>query len=124
VLQVANKLYLKEEELKNKIQEFTVQNNAVNWRDFKINSDEEWRKFLIVFQKEHPEFIFYIKSKFSSITAGEIRLLCLTRLGLDDIAIASILSVNVNSISQTRRRFMRKLGIESLKELKGLIFSI
>jgi tetratricopeptide (TPR) repeat protein len=124
VLQVANKLYLKEEELKNKIQEFTVQNNAVNWRDFKINSDEEWRKFLILFQKEHPEFIFYIKSKFSSITAGEIRLLCLTRLELDDIVIASILSVNVNSISQTRRRFMRKSEIENLKELKGLVFRI
>lgn len=124
VVQITDKLYLKEEELMNKIQEFTVQNNAVNWRDFKIHSDEEWRSFLILFQKEHPEFISCIKSKFSSITAGEIRLLCLTRLGLDDTAIAYILNVNVNSISQTRRRFMRKLGIENLKEFKGLIFSI
>ena len=124
VVEVTDKLSLKEAELKNKIHEFTEQNNAVNWRDFKINSHEEWRKFLILFEKEHPEFISCIKSKYSSITAGEIRLLCLTRLELDDIAIASILSVNVNSISQTRRRFMRKSEIENLKELKGVVFKI
>ena len=124
VEQVTGELSSKEEQLKNKIQEISEKKNAVNWIDFKINSTEQWDKFLESFQKEHPNFIFRIKSKFSSITAGEIRLLCLTRLGLEDAAIASILGVNVNSISQTRRRFMRKLNIENLIELKGVIFSI
>ncbi|MBL4604575.1 MAG: tetratricopeptide repeat protein [Flavobacteriaceae bacterium] len=112
------------DQLANNIQEINDKKESVNWNEFKINSDEQWEKFLELFQKEHPEFIYRIKVKFSSITAGEIRLLCITRLGLDDVTIASILGVNVNSVSQTRRRFMRKSKIENLQVLKELIFSI
>lgn len=124
VEQVTDILSLKEEQLKNTIQEIKAKKNAVNWREFKINSDEQWEKFLALFQKEHPNFIYNINSKFPSITAGEIRLLSLTRLGIDDIAKASILGVNVNSVSQTRRRFMRKSKIESLQEFKELVFNM
>jgi hypothetical protein len=123
VEQVTSELSSKEEQLKSKIQEISEKKNTVNWVEFKINSDEQWEKFLELFQKEQPSFIVNIKSKFPSITAGEIRLLCLTRLGLDDVVIASMLGVNVNSISQTRRRFMRKSEIKNLSNLKGLIFN-
>ncbi len=123
VEQVTSELSSKEEQLVNKIQEIEAKKNVVNWSEFKINSDEQWEKFLELFQKEQPNFIVNIKSKFPSITAGEIRLLCLTRLGLDDVTIASILGVNVNSISQTRRRFMRKSEIENLNDLKAIIFN-
>ena len=121
--QVTSELSSKEEQLVNKIQEIEAKKNVVNWSEFKINSDEQWEKFLELFQKEQPNFIVNIKSKFPSITAGEIRLLCLTRLGLDDVVIASMLGVNVNSISQSRRRFMRKSEIENLNDLKALIFN-
>lgn len=124
VAQVTDKLSVKESELDNKIQEINAKKNAVNWREFKINSDEQWEHFLVLFQKEHPNFIKNIKSKFPKVTSGEIRLLCTSRLGLDDNAIGSILGVNVNSISQTRRRFMRKSKIENLSKLKELIFSV
>ena len=124
VVQVTDKLSLKEEQLKSKIHEINLKKNAVNWREFKINSDEQWGNFLVLFEKEHPNFIKNVKSKFPSITAGETRLFCLIRLGLDDVAKASILGVNVNSVSQIRRRFMRKSNIESLSKLKELIFSI
>lgn len=89
----------------------------------KINSDEQWEKFLGSFQKVHLEFIFHIKSNFPSISTGEIRLLCLTRVALDDLNIASILGININSVSQTRRRFMRKANIENLISFKALIFN-
>jgi len=124
VVQITEKLSLKDEQIKNKNLEIRAKNNSINWREFKINSDEQWEKFLKLFQKEHPKFIYHLKSRFPSITAAEIRLLCLTRLGIDDIAKALILGVNVNSVSQTRRRFMRKSKIESLVELKELIFNM
>jgi DNA-binding CsgD family transcriptional regulator len=98
--------------------------NPVNWSELKINLDEQWENFIVLFENEHPKFIYRIKVKYPSITAGEIRLLCITRLGLDDVTAASIQGVNVNSVSQTRRRFMRKSNIENLIKLKELIFSI
>jgi len=122
--QVTEELSLKKEQLDNNIQEINAQKNRVNWSELKINSDEQWENFLELFEKEHPKFIYRIKVEFSSITAGEIRLLSITRLGLDDITIASILGVNINSVSQTRRRFMRKSNIENLLVFKELIFSI
>jgi tetratricopeptide (TPR) repeat protein len=124
VEQVSEELSSKEKELKNKIQEIEAKKSVINWSDLKIYSDEQWDQFLEVFQKEHPNFIVNIKSKFTSITAGELRLLCLTRVGLNDAVMASMLGVNVNSISQTRRRFMRKSKIENLTNLKELIFNI
>ncbi|NQY29373.1 MAG: hypothetical protein HRT69_07870 [Flavobacteriaceae bacterium] len=118
-------ILLKEvEQLDNDIQEINAHKNRVNWNEFKINSDEQWEKFLELFEKEHPKFIYRIKVKYPSITAGEIRLLCITRLGLDNVTAASILGVNVNSVSQTRRRFMRKSNIENLIEFKELIINI
>ena len=124
IVQVTDTLLVKEELLNHKIQEINSKKNAVNWRAFKIYSDEQWEHFLTLFEKEHPNFIKNLKSKFPKVTPGEIRLLCTFRLGLEDKAIASILGVNVNSISQTRRRFMRKSNIEKLEDLKVLIFSI
>jgi hypothetical protein len=124
VEQVTSELSSKDEQLKRKIQEISAKENTINWSELKINSDEKWDTFLELFQKEHPNFIVQLKSKFPSVTAGEIRFICLTRLGLDDAAIASMLGVNVNSISQTRRRFMRKSKIENLVILKELVFSI
>lgn len=122
--QVTEELTLKKEQLDKNIQEISAQKNRVNWSELKINSDVQYERFLELFEKEHPKFIYRIKVEFSSITAGEIRLLCITRLGLDDVTAASILGVNVNSVSQTRRRFMRKSNIESLLEFKELIFSV
>jgi tetratricopeptide (TPR) repeat protein len=124
VKQVTSELSSKDEQLKRKIQEISEKENTINWSELKISSDEKWDTFLELFQNEHPNFIVQLKSKFPSVTAGEIRFLCLTRLGLDDAAIASILGVNVNSISQARRRFMRKSKIENLVILKELVFSI
>jgi tetratricopeptide (TPR) repeat protein len=124
VAQVSDKLSFKEEQLDNKIQEINAKKNAVNWSEFKIYSDEQWEKFLILFEKEHLKFIYRSKTKYPSLTAGETRLFCVTRLGLKDSTAASVLGVNVNSVIQTRRRFMRKYNIESLHEFKELIFNI
>ena len=124
VEQAKDELALTKEQLDTHVQKIIIQHNSVDWKKIKINSDEQWEKFLELFQKEHPEFIYRIKSNFPSISAGEIRLFCLTLVGLDDLDIASILGININSVSQTRRRFMRKANIENLHELKELIYSI
>ena len=124
VEQVTDKLSLKEKQLHKKVEEINAKKNAINWSEFKINSDENWEKFLVLFEKENPKFIYRSKVKYSSITAGEIRLFSLTRLGLDDATQASMLGVNVNSVSQTRRRFMRKSKIENLNDFKEMVFNI
>lgn len=124
VEQAKDELTLTKEKLNNYIEEIISQNNSVDWKKMKINSDEQWEKFLELFLKVHPEFILRFKSNFPWISAGEIRLLCLSRVAMDDLDMASILGINVNSVSQTRRRFMRKANIENLKSLKELIFNI
>jgi DNA-binding CsgD family transcriptional regulator len=122
--QAKDELARTKEQLDTHVQKIIAQHNSVNWKKIKINSDEQWEQFLELFQKLHPEFIYKTKSNFLSITAGELRLLCLMRIGLDDLNIASILAININSVSQTRRRFMRKANIENIHELKELIYSI
>jgi tetratricopeptide (TPR) repeat protein len=121
---VQDELAYAKEQLDTYIRDITAQNEAVHWDETKIATDEQWKKFLELFNKTNPDFMFRIKSRFTSITSGEIRLLCVARLGLDDLVMASILGVNVNSVRQTRRRFMRKSKIESIHIFKALVFSI
>lgn len=121
---VQDELAFAKELLHTYIREITAQNDSVHWEETKIGSDEQWKKFLELFNKSYPDFVKRVRSTFSSITSGDIRLLCVSRLGLDDSAMASILGVNVNSVSQTRRRFMRKRKIENIHAFKALILSI
>lgn len=77
----------------------------------KSGSDAEWEKFEAVFVKMHPNFSDTLKSKYSNLTRGDLRMCALLSMDMDTKHIAKLLNINPESVKKSRQRLRAKLGL-------------
>ncbi len=78
----------------------------------KIKQDS-WQNFEIAFLNIHPEFSKNLISQFPDLTAGELKLSILIRLGMSIKDTASLLYLSQDSLKVARSRLRKKLQINS-----------
>ncbi|MGB1041295.1 MAG: helix-turn-helix transcriptional regulator, partial [Flavobacteriales bacterium] len=88
----------------------------------KILTKEDWDNFKSSFSVVYPEFISQAKAKFDKLTESELRLLCLSKLGLDKTEIAKMLGVLPKSVQRTIYRFTTKFNIPAESDLQKIVF--
>ncbi len=89
-----------------------------------ILTDEDWKTFLIRFEKIHPEFIMKIKSEYPKITTAELRYLMLIKIGLTNKDMADTLGVSLNTIHVTWKRLREKLEFSKDESPQAILNAI
>jgi DNA-binding CsgD family transcriptional regulator len=92
--------------------------------NLKILTSEDWRKFRQLFDSRFPSFFSNLTSQFPKLTAAEIRLLLLIKIGFDAVEIADILGITTASVYTARYRLRKKLNLSEDGDLEKFIEEI
>lgn len=119
-----NELILK---IKNEVEEFyTRQNNKTlaplyqkinTLLNYNLDSEEDWKTFLIKFEQKHTNFFKKIKETYPQLTANDLRLCACLKLNLDSKEIATLMNISVRAVENSRYRLRKKLDIPSHQHL-------
>lgn len=101
-----------------------MQNTLNEIKNSVILTDDDWKIFLVRFEKIHPDFIRKIKSTHPKITAAELRYLMLIKIGLSNKEMADTLGVSLNTIHVTWKRLREKLGFSKEESPKDILREI
>lgn len=82
-----------------------------------ILTDDDWDKFQRLFGQVYKGFFIQLKEKFPNLTQAEIRLYCLTKLGLRTKQMQGLLGISFNTIKTIRHNLRKKLGISENENL-------
>jgi DNA-binding CsgD family transcriptional regulator len=92
-------------------------------RQMIILTPEDWLRFRELFDKQFPNFIQMLKMRFPSITASELRLFLLIKLGFDAPEMANITGISERSVYIARYRLRQRLGLTKEQDLEAFIQS-
>lgn len=84
----------------------------------------DWDRFSMLFGQVNPRFIDTLTSEYPSLTSGDIRLCCLTLLGVETKEIARMMSILPDSVKKNRKRMRFKLGLKPDESLDAFLRSI
>lgn len=73
-----------------------------------LHTDEDWKKFIVLFEKVHQDFFLRLKNKLPGLSPAETRFAALTKLKLSNKEMASMLGVGTDAIRQIRSRLKKK----------------
>ncbi|PXV63548.1 YXYXY domain-containing protein [Dysgonomonas alginatilytica] len=126
-----NELILK---IKNEVEEFSAKQNNKTLTPLyqKINtllnssldSEEDWKTFLIKFEQKHTNFFKKIKETYPQLTANDLRLCACLKLNLDSKEIAALMNISVRAVENSRYRLRKKLDIPSHQHLNDFFLQI
>jgi len=92
--------------------------------DIRILTDEDWKRFKLLFEKVYPGFFNRLNAIELNFTKGEKRLLALTRLDMDNQQIADALGISAESVSKSKSRLKKKMSKTQYKYVEELANSI
>lgn len=107
--------------LESTIQGIDAQNNVEELKDVVILTDEDWKKFKILFERVHPGYLERLKINYPQLTQGEIRYFLLIKLDLSNKEMASIMGVSPGALRTLKSRIQKKLNLSEAIELIDLI---
>jgi DNA-binding CsgD family transcriptional regulator len=87
----------------------------------KIVTKQDWLKFQELFENVYPGIFHLLKEKLPALTQAEIRLICLTKLKLNNKQMAKTLGVSEETVIKTRYRLTKKLKINKIKSIEEVI---
>ncbi|MDN5210640.1 transcriptional regulator [Fulvivirgaceae bacterium BMA12] len=114
------------EELKNNISQISSEvdrgfskklNQLKRLVDYSFNLDKDWKNFKLHFEQVHNNFFNELMEKYPELTPSECKLCALIKLNLNTKEIASILSINPESVKVARYRLRKKLGLDGQTNL-------
>ncbi|MDH6306147.1 DNA-binding CsgD family transcriptional regulator [Parabacteroides sp. PF5-5] len=82
-----------------------------------IDTEEDWKMFLINFEQKHTGFFKHLKADYPSLTSNDLKLCACLRLNLDSKDIAALMNVSVRSVENSRSRLRKKLNISASQHL-------
>lgn len=85
--------------------------------DYSFNLDKDWNNFKLHFEQVHNNFFNDLMDKYPDLTPSECKLCALIKLNLNTKEIASILSINPESVKVARYRLRKKLGLDGQQNL-------
>lgn len=84
---------------------------AESLRRIKILNDSDWMDFRAQYEQIFPGFTSRLQDEFPALTAAEVRLFLLMKLGFDNKEIAAALGISVESVWKNRHRLRKKLAL-------------
>lgn len=97
--------------LENTLQGIESQQDIEELKYVVILTDEDWKKFKMLFERVYPGFLDNMKSSYPMLTQGEIRYILLLKLDLTKKEMAAILGVSPGAIRTLKSRIHKKLEI-------------
>ncbi|MFV0331203.1 MAG: helix-turn-helix transcriptional regulator, partial [Dysgonomonas sp.] len=82
-----------------------------------LNSDDDWKMFLIKFEEKHTGFFKRLKELYPQLTNTDLRLCACLRLNLETKEIASLMNLSIRTVENNRYRLRKKLNIPSTQNL-------
>lgn len=83
-----------------------------------IMTDGSWNDFKKLFIKVHPGFFVNLGKSHPHLSATDIRMLALIKLGLTNNEMANMLGITVEGIKKAKQRLRKKLDIDAIIEAK------
>lgn len=90
-----------------------------NFQQLKIFTAEDWEIFQQNFEFTFPGMRLRVLEQFPELTNAELRLLLLLKIGLQNIEIANVLSISLESIWKSRYRLRKKMGMADNPEFEA-----
>ncbi len=90
-------------------------------QNLKILTTDDWRTFRKLFEQRYPDFFDTLVARFPKLSAAEIRLLVLIKIGFDANEMANILGISSSSVYKSRYRLRKKLGLVEEDDLEMFI---
>lgn len=87
-----------------------------------LMTEENWQNFRKQFRKEYPEFYEILKTEFPDLTAANLRIILLQKLGFGPAEISGLLGITQDAVKKSRQRLKRRLG-EKYEKLMDLVNS-
>lgn len=89
-----------------------------------LDSDNDWRLFLIRFEQKHAGFFRILKERHPDLTGNDLRLCACLKLRLDTKQIASLMNLTVRAVENSRYRLRKKLGLKPSENLNDFLMEI
>lgn len=86
-----------------------------------ILTNDDWKNFRERFEQTHPGFIRDLKKQFPEVSDAELRLILLIKMGVRSRDVAQMLGIASDSVSKTRHRLRKKLGLIEADKLEDFI---
>ena len=83
-----------------------------------LNTDDDWKMFLIKFEEKHPYFFKRLKDLYPQLTANGLK------LNFDSKDIASFMNMSVRAVENSRHRLRKKIDLSAEQKLSDFIMSI
>lgn len=89
-----------------------------------ILTEEDWKRFRVLFEQVHSGFLQRIKEKYPEISPAEIRFLTLAKLNFSTKEMAAALGVSTQSIRTNWYRIRKKLNLPESMAVAELIETV
>lgn len=89
-----------------------------------LNTDDDWKMFLIKFEEKHPLFFKRLKELYPQLTVNDLKLCACLKLNLDSKEIASFMNLSVRAVENSRYRLRKKINLPADQKLSEFIISI
>jgi tetratricopeptide (TPR) repeat protein len=93
-------------------------------RNVRILTQDDWESFEQVFCEIYPEFLVRLRFLHPEVTKSEEKLACLLRIHYGTKEVARSLAISPQSVSVTRYRLRKKIGLVNEKTLEEYIMSL
>ncbi|MBP1618909.1 MAG: hypothetical protein H6Q14_2736 [Bacteroidetes bacterium] len=122
------------EKIKALIEDFYAKNKSALLQQliYKINNlvshnldtEDDWRNFLIKFEEKHTEFFKKLKANYPTLTSTDLRLCACLKLNMETKDIASLMNLSVRAVENNRYRLRKKLDLRTEQNLNEFFISI
>ncbi|WP_299457824.1 hypothetical protein [uncultured Microscilla sp.] len=92
-----------------------------NLADYGIRMGKDWDNFQLIFEQFHSSFHDTLKKKFPDLTANDLHLCVLIRLGMNVEDMANLLGIAPESLRKKRYRLRQKMNIDSVQNLSEFL---
>lgn len=89
-----------------------------------IITEDQWTEFRVLFEKAYPGYITRVRDKFADITAAEMRFVLLTKLGLNNKEMATMLGVTPDAVRVAKYRLLKKIQLPEGTNAEDFLNSI
>ena len=73
-------------------------------------TNDNWQKFKSAFQNEQKDFYNQLISDFPDFTESNLRIILLSKWGLSNEDVSSLLGVTIDAVKKAKQRLKKKIG--------------
>ncbi|MDD4590332.1 MAG: transcriptional regulator [Parabacteroides sp.] len=77
-----------------------------------LDAKADWKLFESYFNAAHQNFVERLRSQYTDITPGDLRICCLLKMNLSTKEIASLLNISIRAVELRRYRLRKRLMLE------------